>query len=273
MAGFLDLKAENAWKTLEELRLVKEGARSNAFYFSTSLKDALEDADYVQENGPERIEIKRQIFNQMEKLLPPTTIIATSSSGLMCTAIQEASRMAYPGRCCIAHPFNPPHLIPLVEIVGGKQTHPDTLDQVHAFQASIGKTPIIVNKEMPGHIANRLQAALMREILYLVKEGVASIEDIDTALVDGPGLRYACYGQNMLFHLGGGRRGARGFAETILPQLLTWIAPEDPQFSDVEREAWIKECEDAAHGQSIETLAQKRDDLLIEVLKLRKESS
>ena len=252
---------------------MKEGARSDALYFSTSLKDALKDADYVQENGPERIEIKRQIFTQMEKFLPPTTIIATSSSGLMCTAIQEASRMVHPGRCCIAHPFNPPHLIPLVEIVGGKQTHPDTLTQVRAFQLSIGKSPIIINKEMPGHIANRLQAAMMREILYLVKEGVASTEDIDTALVDGPGLRYACYGQNMLFHLGGGQQGARGFAKTILPQLLTWIAPEDPQFSDLEKEAWINECENAAHGQSIEQLAKKRDDLLIQVLKSRKDSS
>jgi 3-hydroxyacyl-CoA dehydrogenase len=175
--------------------------------------------------------------------------------------------MKHPERVCIAHPFNPPHLIPLVEIVGGNKTQSRFVESVRQFFVDIGKKPIVVKKEVPGHIANRLQAALMREILYLAKENIASIEDIDSALTDGPGLRYACLGQNVLFHLGGGESGAEGFSKHILPSLLRWVSPEDADFNEELRAQWVKGTVDATKNESIESLAAKRDKLLIDIIK------
>ena len=177
--------------------------------------------------------------------------------------------MAHPERVCIAHPFNPPHLVPLVEIVGGKKTQHQYIDAAQSFFEQLGKKPIVIRKEVPGHIANRLQAALMREILYLMKNDVASIKDIDSALSDGPGLRYACMGQNTLFHLGGGERGAEGFAEHILPPLLKWISPEDPDFNESMKEKWIQEIKEATNNESIQSLAAKRDKLLVDIIKMK----
>ena len=163
---------ETTWPALERLGLSPAASRSN-LRFTADLAEALTDADLVQENGPERIDFKRKLYGQLDDLLPPDVIIASSSSGLTMSEIQSGAA-SYPDRCVIAHPFNPPHLIPLVEIVGGTRTSEETIRRALEFYASIGQRPVRLNKEMPGHVANRLQAALGREVYYLIVEGVVS---------------------------------------------------------------------------------------------------
>ena len=174
---------ENAWPALERLGLSPGASRSN-LKFTANLAEALAAADLVQENGPERIEFKQKLYGQLDELLPPEVIVVSSSSGLTMSEIQKGAA-SHPERCVIAHPFNPPHLIPLVEIVGGAKTSEETIRRASEFYTSIGQRPVRLNKEMPGHVANRLQAALGREVYHLVNEGVVSAADADTALCWG----------------------------------------------------------------------------------------
>jgi 3-hydroxyacyl-CoA dehydrogenase len=191
-----------AWPALKRLGLAS-GASQNRLSFTAALTDAVKDVDLVQENGPEKIDFKKTLYRQLDELLHPSVIIASSSSGLTMSEIQSACEM-HPERCVIGHPFNPPHLVPLVEIVGGAKTSENTIERAAEFYTSIGQRTVRVNKEMPGHVANRLQAALAREVYYLVAEGVVSAADVDTALCWGPGLRWGIMGNMMLNHLGGG---------------------------------------------------------------------
>src|SRR6266851_6021587 len=191
-----------AWPALERLGLAP-GASQSRLTFTGDLPTAVTGADLVQENGPERIDFKKKLYRQLDELLPADVIIASSSSGLTMSEIQSDCRL-HPERCVIGHPFNPPHLIPLVEIVGGAKTSAATIQRADEFYTSIGQRTVRVNKEMPGHVANRLQAALSREIYYLVAEGVVSAADVDTALSWGPGLRWGVMGGMMLNQLGGG---------------------------------------------------------------------
>ncbi len=178
-----------------------------------SLEELLGDCDYVQESVLEDYEIKANLYREMETFLPTDAIIASSSSGLLMSQMQQV--LEFPQRSLIAHPFNPPHLIPLVELVPGKQTTVETLETVHEFFLQLGKQPVLLKKEVPGHIANRLAAALWREALALLDDDVASLEDIDTALCTGPGLRWALMGQHLIYELGGGSGGYEKFIETI----------------------------------------------------------
>jgi 3-hydroxyacyl-CoA dehydrogenase len=173
--------------------------------FHDSLEDAVSVADFVQENGPERMDFKIDLFRRMDAAAPPETILASSSSGLAISGVQ--SGCVHPQRVVLGHPFNPPHLIPLVEVIGGEQTSAEAIERTMAFYAAIGKRPIHVKREVKGHIANRLQAALWREAFHLVNEGVASVADIDTAIAHGPGLRWAVMGPFMNLHLSGGAGG------------------------------------------------------------------
>src|SRR5215469_6014664 len=200
---------DNAWPALERLGL-SNGASKGNLSFSPDLATTLKCADLVQENGPERIEFKQKLYGQLDELLAPDVIIASSSSGLTMSEIQKGAR-AHPERCVIAHPFNPPHLIPLVEIVGGAQTSEETIRQATQFYQSIGKQTVRLYKELPGHVANRLQAAVAREVYYLVADGIVSAADVDTALSWGPGLRWGVMGNMMLNHLGGGPGGIEHF--------------------------------------------------------------
>src|SRR3954452_22527904 len=175
-----------AWPALERLGLAP-GASQSRLSFTRDMSAAVKSADFVQENGPERIDFKQKLYRQLNELLSPDVIIASSSSGLTMSEIQSACQL-HPERCVIGHPFNPPHLVPLVEIVGGAKTSRSTIERADEFYTSIGQRTVRVNKEMPGHVANRLQAALSREIYYLVAEGVVSAADVDTALSWGPGL-------------------------------------------------------------------------------------
>src|SRR5260370_23871929 len=168
-----------AWPALQRLGLAS-GASQNRLSFTAVLTDAVKDSDLVQENGPEKIDFKQTLYRQLDELLHPRLIIASSSSGLTINQIQKGAA-SHPERCVIAHPFNPPHLIPLVEIVGGAKTSEATIRRAAEFYTSIGQRTVRLNKEMPGHVANRLQAALSREVYYLVAEGVVSAADVDTA--------------------------------------------------------------------------------------------
>src|SRR3954469_7088394 len=187
---------ETAWPALKRLAL-SPGASESNLTFPADLAQALAGADLVQENGPERIDFKQKLYGQLDEMLSPDVIIASSSSGLTMSEIQKGAA-SHPERCVIAHPFNPPHLIPLTEIVGGVTTSEATIRRATEFNTAIGQRTVRLNKEMPGHVATRLQAALSREVYYLVAEGVVSAADVDTALSWGPGLRWGVMGNLML---------------------------------------------------------------------------
>src|ERR1700693_5502058 len=189
---------DEAWKDLTNIGLSK-GASRDHLTFTTDMKEALSKADFVQENGPERPDFKMKLFADMDDAAPIDSIIASSSSGITPSVMQ--TKCKHPERVLVGHPFNPPHIIPLVEVVGGTKTSPEAIQQAMAFYASIGKKPIQLRTELPGHVANRLQIALYKEVLYLIQEEVLSVADVDDAVCWGPGLRWGIMGPNLQFHL------------------------------------------------------------------------
>src|SRR6266513_5345322 len=207
---------DEAWKDLTNIGLSK-GASRDRLSFTANMKEALSQADFVQENGPERPDFKMKLFADMDDATPPDSIIASSSSGITPSVIQ--SKCKRPERILIGHPFNPPHIIPLVEVVGGTKTSPEAIQQAMAFYASIGKKPIYLRKEFSGHVANRLQAALYREVMYLIQQGVLSVAEADDAVSYGPGLRWGVMGPSLQWHLGGGAGGIKHFMEHLMDPL------------------------------------------------------
>ncbi|MGD0102910.1 MAG: 3-hydroxyacyl-CoA dehydrogenase NAD-binding domain-containing protein [Rhodopila sp.] len=207
------------WPVLEQLRLAPS-ASQDRLRFTTDVQDAVQAADFVQENGPERLDFKIDLFRRLDEAAPSGTILSSSSSGLLISQVQSACRL--PGRVLLGHPFNPPHLIPLVEVVGGEHTTPEAIATAMAFYASIGKRPIHIRKEVKGHVANRLQAALWREAFHLVETGVASVADIDTAIAHGPGLRWALLGPFLNLHLSGGSGGIGYLLKHLGPPMDDW---------------------------------------------------
>jgi 3-hydroxyacyl-CoA dehydrogenase len=259
---------ENAWPALKRLGLSPAASQSN-LTFNPALTEALAGADLVQENGPERIDFKQKLYGQLDETLPPDVIIASSSSGLTMSQIQLGAR-SHPERCVIAHPFNPPHLIPLVEIVGGAKTSEETIRRADEFYTSIGQRTVRVNKEMPGHVANRLQAALAREVYYLVAEGVVSAADVDTALCWGPGLRWGVMGNMMLNHLGGGRGGIEHFFQQFSgPMTAWWKSLGSPVLSPEVQKKLIDSVRAEVGPRSIEELEAVRDEVLLGLIELR----
>ncbi|GLK92270.1 hydroxyacyl-CoA dehydrogenase [Achromobacter xylosoxidans] len=259
-------RVQAAWPVLAELGHVLPGASADALRFEPELEAALAGADFVQENAPEREDFKTSLFARMDAVLPPHVIVASSSSGLIMSRLQSQCRHA--SRFVIGHPFNPPHLIPLVEVVGGEQTSADTIDRCIAFYRSLGKYPIRLNKEVPGHIANRLQAALWREAIHLAAENVASVADIDAAVSQGPGLRWALFGPHMTFNLGGGAGGLANFMDHLLGPVQTWW--DDLGAPDVTPELQqrlIAGVNAEAGTRSIADLVQARDAQLTALLK------
>jgi 3-hydroxyacyl-CoA dehydrogenase len=258
-----------AWPALTDLGLAP-GASPSRLRFVSDLAKAVEGAELVQENGPERIDFKRQLYGDLDRLLPAQSIIASSSSGLTMTEIQ-ASCKAHPGRCVIGHPFNPPHLIPLVEIVGGRLTSENTIERVTEFYTALGKRTIRLHKEVPGHVANRLQAALWREIVYLISEGVVSVGDADTAVSWGPGLRWGVMGPTLLFHLAGGAGGIDHFFDQFTgPMTAWWKVLGNPQITPEVRQMVTAGVREEAGELSLEELAKQRDAVLQGLLKLRR---
>jgi 3-hydroxyacyl-CoA dehydrogenase len=257
-----------AWPALQRLGLASD-ASQNRLSFTAALTDAVKDADLVQENGPEKIEFKRTLYRQLDELLHPSVIIASSSSGLTMSEIQSACEM-HPERCVIGHPFNPPHLIPLVEIVGGAKTSEATIQRAAKFYTSIGQRTVRVNKEMPGHVANRLQAALAREVYYLVADGVVSAADVDTALCWGPGLRWGVMGNMMLNHLGGGPGGIEHFFQQFAgPMTAWWKTLGSPVLTPEVQKQLVDSVHAEVGSRSIDDLAAERDEVLLGLIELR----
>ena len=259
---------ENAWPALKRLGLSPGASQSN-LKFTASLPQAIADADLVQENGPERIDFKQKLYRQLDELLPPDVIIASSSSGLKMSEIQSGAA-SHPERCVIAHPFNPPHLIPLVEIVGGAKTSEATIRRAAEFYTSIGQRTVRLNKEMPGHVANRLQAALAREVYYLVADGIVSAADVDTALCWGPGLRWGVMGNMMLNHLGGGPGGIEHFFQQFTgPMTAWWKTLGSPVLTPEVQKKLIDSVHAEVGSRSVDELAAERDEILLGLLELR----
>jgi 3-hydroxyacyl-CoA dehydrogenase len=257
-----------AWPALERLGLTP-GASPLRLVFTTDLAEAVKGADLVQENGPERIDFKKKLYSQLDELLPFETIIASSSSGLTMSEIQSACPF-HPERCVIAHPFNPPHLVPLVEIVGGAQTSEATIQRTAEFYASLGKKTVRLHKEVPGHVANRLQAALAREVYHLVGEGVVSVADVDTAVCWGPGLRWGIMGQVLLNHLGGGQGGMEHFLDQFTgPMTAWWKVLGTPELTPELQQKLIDGVHAEVGSRSIDDLAMERDEVLLGLIELR----
>ncbi|KGX22951.1 3-hydroxyacyl-CoA dehydrogenase, NAD binding domain protein [Burkholderia pseudomallei] len=250
----------------------RAGTLASRVAFEPTLDAALEGADFVQENGPERLDFKRELYRRIDARLPAHVLVASSSSGLKMSDIQTACD-AHPQRCLVAHPFNPPHLIPLVELVGGAATSADAIARAKRFYDSLGKVTIVLNKERAGHVANRLAAALFREVYYLVGEGVVSVEDADKAVSWGPGLRWGLMGQSLVYHLGGGEGGIAHFLEHLSgPMASWWNDLGAPSFSpDVDRQL-IDALREIQGAHSMRELGAERDRLLVELIDARRNS-
>jgi len=259
---------EAAWPALKRLGLAT-GASQSKLSFTADLATAVKGADLVQENGPERIEFKRKLYGQLDELLPADVIIASSSSGLTMSEIQLACR-SHPERCVIGHPFNPPHLVPLVEIVGGAKTSEETIQRTAEFYTALGKRTVRLHKEVPGHVANRLQSALSREVYYLVAEGVVTAADADTALSWGPGLRWGIMGSLLLNHLGGGQGGIEHFFEQFAgPMTAWWKVLGQPVLTPEVQKQLIDSVRAEVGSRSVDELAAERDEMLLELIELR----
>ena len=259
-----------AWPALERLGLAPGGSPSK-LEFKADLAEAMNGADLVQENGPERIDFKKKLYGQLDELLSPDVIIASSSSGLTMSEIQSGCA-SHPERCVIGHPFNPPHLIPLVEIVGGVKTSEDTIERASEFYMAMGKRTVRLHKEVPGHVANRLQAALSREVYHLVAEGVVSVADVDTALCWGPGLRWGIMGQVLLNHLGGGQGGIEHFFQQFAgPLTAWWKVLGSPQLTPELQGKLIDGVHAEVGSRSVDELETERDEVLLGLLRLRAE--
>jgi 3-hydroxyacyl-CoA dehydrogenase len=259
---------DEAWPVLQQLGLAPGASRSR-LRFEAKLEDAVRGVDLVQENGPERIDFKRELYGKLDALLPASTLIASSSSGLTMSEIQKACP-EHPERCFIGHPFNPPHLIPLVELVGGAQTSEETIERAAAFYDGLGKRTVRLKKEVPGHVANRLAAALLREVMYLVDEDVISVGDVDAAVSYGPGLRWGVMGPMLLYHLGGGAGGIdHWFDQFTGPITAWWKVLGDPQITPQMRAKVTAGVMEEVAGRSIDSLEAQRDRELMGLLKVR----
>lgn len=258
---------KNYWQPLTKAGL-SPGASVDRLTFTSSMQEALAEADFVQENGPERPDFKTRLFADMDAIARPDVILASSSSGLTMDVIQSACKR--PERCVIGHPFNPPHIIPLVEVVGGAKTSEQTIQQALAFYASIGKKAVRLNKALPGHVANRFQAALYKEVLYLVQQGVLSVEDADIAVCYGPGLRWAMMGPSLQWHLNGGAGGIQHFMEHLMGPMTGLIGSlSAPEVTDTLKQSVADAVLREAGSRSVESLAQQENELILDLLAQR----
>src|SRR5712671_1652042 len=258
---------DEAWGVLTAIGLAP-GASRDRLSFSADMKPALAQADLVQENGPERPDFKIKLFADMDDATPPDSLIASSSSGITMSVMQSGCKR--PERCVIGHPFNPPHIIPLVEVVGGAKTSPAAIEQAMKFYASIGKKPILLHKELPGHVGNRLQAALYREVMHLIQQGVLSVADADDAVSWGPGLRWGVMGPSLQWHLGGGPGGIKHFMEHLMDPLAGMMKTlGTPEITPDLKRTIVDGVMREASGRSVEQLAEEENELLVGLLSLR----
>ncbi|MEP4039444.1 3-hydroxyacyl-CoA dehydrogenase NAD-binding domain-containing protein [Pseudophaeobacter sp.] len=251
---------DKAWPALEELGL-SDRATPDAIRFFSTAAEAVKEAQFVQENVPERLPIKFATYQEIEPVLDTDAIVSSSTSGLTLEALQEGWKN--PAKLILGHPFNPPHLIPLVELTANDATGAQVLDRTEAFYKDIGKVTIRINKGLPGHVANRLQAAVWREAVHMAIEGVASVEDIDKAMWAGPGLRWAAMGPTTLFHLGAGEGGLQAFCDHFKDTFNGWWDDlGDPRLDEQVIKLLVDGMASQAQGQSPQELAAQRDKML-----------
>src|ERR1043165_2768411 len=258
---------DEAWKDLTNIGLSK-GASRDRLTFTKDSKEALSKADFVQEDGADGPDFNTKLFADMDEATPVDSIIASSSSGITPSVMQTNCK--HPERVLVGHPFNPPHVIPLVEVVGGSKTSPEAIQQAIAFYASIGKKPIRLNKELPGHVGNRLQIALYKEIMYLIQEGILSVSDADDAVSYGPGLRWGVMGPSLQWHLAGGAAGINHFMEHLMPGMVaTFKILGTPDVTDELKQTIVDGVFEIAGNRSVDQLAQAEHKELLGLIKLR----
>ena len=256
----------DAWPALQRLGLVA-GADQARLQYCEDVQSALDRVQFVQESAPENMPVKLALYDSIDAALPEDAVLASSTSGLLLSELQ-AGRSGR-ARYVLGHPFNPPHLIPLVEVLGGSETATQAVDWAIDFYNAHGKTAIRLNKEVPGHLVNRLQAAVWREAIDAVVSGVASVEDVDKAIAYGPGLRWALMGPHQIFHLAGGPGGMANFLEHFGPNIEDWWRDmRDVTLTPEVKAAIIDGIEAESAGRSVESLAAERDTRLVDLLEL-----
>ena len=259
---------KSSWPHIKKL-FNKKKLNLNNFEFVTSIKEAVESADFIQENVGENYKLKIHLMREIGKYSKPNALISSSSSGLLPTKIY--SKCKFPGRTMIGHPFNPVYLCPGVEVVPGKRTQKKFLNKANKFYKSISMNPIMVKKELPGYLADRLQEALWREALHIVNEGYATTKDLDRAIEDGPGLRWSLMGTFLTFHLAGGKAGMKHMLEQFGPALkLPWTKLKAPKLSKKLSSRVIAGTRQQAKGKSVAMISKIRDEYLVNLQKLRK---
>lgn len=254
-----------AWPVLEELGLTSQG-NPDALSFHADATDAVAEAEFVQESVPERIDIKREVHARIEAGLQAGTVVATSASGLTLTEMQAGWKD--PSPLVLGHPFNPPHLIPLVEVMGNERTGAGMVERAEAIYAALGKVTIRVRREVAGHIANRLQAALWREAIHLVATGATTVEDVDKAIWAGPGLRWAAMGPNLIWHLAAGPGGLGEYCARFSDSFHRWWDDMgDPRLDEETISKLVEGVHTEANGRSQQDLSHDRDALILSMLK------
>jgi len=254
-----------AWPALEQLGLAP-GASRDRLTVADTLEEAVAEAEFVQESAPEKLGLKRELLAKLDAATPSGVVIASSTSGYPMTDMQTEA--GTPGRLVVGHPFNPPYLIPLVEVVGGRHTDPEAVRWASRFYEAAGKSVITMDREVPGFIANRLQEALWREALHMVAMGEATVRDIDLSITEGPGLRWAVMGPMLTFALAGGEGGMAHMLDHFGPSLKSpWTRLEAPELDKALYDAVVAGCDDAADGRTIADLVAERDRGVIAVLR------
>ena len=271
-----DLKLKNSlikeikrtWPFVKKL-FKKNKLNLKNFYYFTSLERTLKDADFIQECATENYALKTKLMSTIGNYAKPNAIISSSSSGLLPTRIY--SKCKNPQRSLIGHPFNPVYLLPAVEIVPGKKTSTKYLNQAKKFYKSISMNPIMVKKELPGYLSDRLQEALWREGLHIINEGYATTEDLDRAIEDGPGLRWSLMGTFLTFHLAGGKAGMKHMLEQFGPALkLPWTKLKAPKLTKNLSLRIISGTKNQSKGKSVSMISNIRDEYLVELQMMRK---
>ncbi len=256
---------KTAWPVMAELGLTEQGD-PDALTFHESAAVAVTGASFIQESVPERLPVKHAIYAEIEDALAPDAILASSASGLTLSQMQGGWRN--PSHMVLGHPFNPPHLVPLVEVMGNEHTAEGVVERAEAIYASLGKVTIRVRKEVAGHVANRLQAALWREAISLVSEGVTTVEDVDKAIWAGPGVRWAAMGPNMIWHLAAGPGGLKSYMDHFADSFEGWWDDlGNPRFDEETRKTLYEGVLAEAGERSMDDLAAERDALVIGILK------
>ena len=260
----LRASVDNAWPALQRLGL-HPGASTDRLRCADTLADACQAADFVQESAPERLSAKRAVLAEIDAVAGADVLIASSTSGLLPTQLQADCR--HPHRVVVGHPFNPVYVLPLVEVLGGEQTAPESVDRAIAFYTDLGMRPLRVRKEIDGFLSDRLQEALWREALHLVNDDVATPEELDAAITYGPGLRWAFMGTCLAFHMAGGDAGMRHFMHQFGPTLKQpWTRLEAPELSDELIDKMASGTEHQAAGRSVKELERLRDDCLVSII-------